>query len=220
VEIDAVSLNYRDLIIPKVLVPEEQTCATSSLTHTLQGMYPLPASFPRVPGSDACGTVISTGAKVTRFSTGQKVCTLFNQGHIAGPLTPATVNTGLGGALDGSLRQYGVFPESGLVLAPATLNPIEASTLTCAPVTAWNALYGLTDRALRPGDVVLTQGTGGVSIAALQFAIAAGATVIATTSSAAKAEKLKKLGAHHIINYKETPNWGEEAKKMTPGGEG
>jgi NADPH:quinone reductase-like Zn-dependent oxidoreductase len=185
-----------------------------------QGMYPLPASLPRVPGSDACGTVISTGPKVTRFSNGQKVCTLFNQGHIAGPLTPAIATTGLGGSLDGTLRQYAVFPESGLVLAPATLNEIEASTLTCAPLTAWNSLYGLTERALRPGDVVLTQGTGGVSLAALQFAVAAGATVIATTSSASKAEKLKKLGAHHIINYKENPNWGEEAKKLTPGGEG
>lgn len=201
VEIDAVSLNYRDLIIPK-------------------GLYPLPASFPRIPGSDACGTVISTGSKVTRFSTGQKVCTLFNQGHIAGSLTRAIAGTGLGGALDGTLRQYGVFPESGLVLAPSTLTPIEASTLSCAPVTAWNALYGIIDHALKPGDVVLTQGTGGVSIAALQFALAAGATVIATTSSAEKGRKLKELGAHHVINYKETTNWGEEAKKLTPGGEG
>ena len=157
---------------------------------------------------------------MTRFSTGQKVCTLFNQGHIAGYLTPATATTGLGGALDGTLRQYAVFPESGLVLAPATLTPIEASTLSCASVTAWNALYGLSDRALRPGDIVLTQGTGGVSIAALQFALAGGATVISTTSSAEKAKKLKELGAHHVINYKDTPNWGEEAKKLTPGGEG
>jgi NADPH:quinone reductase-like Zn-dependent oxidoreductase len=220
VEIDAVSLNYRDLIIPKVPCPEGQIFASSSLIHFMQGLYPMPASFPRIPGSDACGTVVSTGTKVSRFSTGQKVCTLFHQGHIAGPITPAIAGTGLGGALDGTLRQYAVFPENGLVLAPATLNPIEASTLSCAPLTAWNALYGLTDRALRPGDVVLTQGTGGVSIAALQFAIAAGATVIATTSSDAKAKKLKELGAHHIINYKDTPNWGEEAKKLTPGGEG
>ena len=106
------------------------------------------------------------------------------------------------------------------MLAPATLTPVEASTLSCAPLTAWNALYGLVGRALKPGDVVLTQGTGGVSIAALQFALAAGATVIATTSSADKEKKLKELGAHHIINYKNTPNWGEEAKKLTPGGLG
>jgi NADPH:quinone reductase-like Zn-dependent oxidoreductase len=186
----------------------------------LQGLYPFPATFPRVPCSDACGTVISVGAKVTRFSIGQKVCTTLNQGHIAGPFTPAIAVTNIGGSLDGTLRQYATFPESGLVLAPATLNPIEASTLSCAPVTAWNSFYGIADRALRPGDYVLTQGTGGVSIAAVQFAIAAGAVVIATTSSAAKAEKLKKLGAHHVINYKENPNWGAQAKKLTPGGEG
>lgn len=186
----------------------------------MQGLYPVPTSFPRIPCSDACGTVISVGARVTRFSIGQKVCTLFSQGHIAGPFTPAIAGTTLGGSLDGTLRKYATFPESGLVLAPATLSPIEASTLSCAPVTAWNSFYGLGDRALRPGDYVLTQGTGGVSIAALQFAIAAGAVVIATTSSAAKAERLKKLGAHHVINYKENPNWGTQAKKLTPGGEG
>jgi NADPH:quinone reductase-like Zn-dependent oxidoreductase len=103
---------------------------------------------------------------------------------------------------------------------PSNLNFLEASTLTCAALTAWNALYGLETRALKPGQWVLTQGTGGVSIFALQFAKAAGARVIATTSSKEKAETLKKLGADHVINYKETPNWGEEAAKLTPGGKG
>lgn len=183
-------------------------------------MYPFPVKLPLVPCSDASGTVVATGPKVSRFSTGDKALTLFNQGHLAGSLTPAIVMTGLGGGLDGTLRQYGVFNENGLVSSPTTLNPIEASTLSCAPVTAWNALYGLEGRVLKPGHVVLTQGTGGVSLAAAQFAIAAGATVIATTSSESKAKKLKELGAHHVINYKETPNWGEEAKKLTPGGLG
>jgi NADPH:quinone reductase-like Zn-dependent oxidoreductase len=100
---------------------------------------------------------------------------------------------------------------------PSNLNFLEASTLTCAALTAWNALYGLETRALKPGQWVLTQGTGGVSIFALQFAKAAGARVIATTSSKEKAETLKKLGADHVINYKETPNWGEEAAKLTGG---
>jgi NADPH:quinone reductase-like Zn-dependent oxidoreductase len=103
---------------------------------------------------------------------------------------------------------------------PSNLNFLEASTLTCAALTAWNALYGLETRALKPGQWVLTQGTGGVSIFALQFAKAAGAKVIATTNSKEKAETLKKLGADHVINYKETPNWGEEAAKLTPGGAG
>jgi len=101
---------------------------------------------------------------------------------------------------------------------PPSLSYLEGSTLTCAGLTAWNALYGSTP--LAPGDIVLTQGTGGVSTFAIKFAKAAGATVISTTSSAEKGEFLKKLGSDHIINYKETPNWGEEAAKLTPGGEG
>lgn len=100
---------------------------------------------------------------------------------------------------------------------PEGLSFEEAATLTCAGLTAWNALYGLSDKQLKPGDWVLTQGTGGVSIFGVQFAKAAGAKVIATTGSEEKAETLKKLGADHIINYKKTTNWGEEAKKLTGG---
>jgi NADPH:quinone reductase-like Zn-dependent oxidoreductase len=103
---------------------------------------------------------------------------------------------------------------------PTNLSFLESSTLSCAALTAWNALYGLESRALKPGQTVLTQGTGGVSIFALQFAKAAGARVIATTSSQAKADLLKKLGADHVINYKETPAWGEAAAKLTPAGAG
>jgi NADPH:quinone reductase-like Zn-dependent oxidoreductase len=149
-----------------------------------------------------------------------KVLTLFNQSHIAGSVDQQSLGTGLGGALDGTLREHGVFDESGLVAMPTNLSFIEGSTLPCAAVTAWNALYGLESRALKPGQTVLTQGTGGVSLFALQFAKAAGARVIATTSSSKKAELLKKYGADHVINYKETPNWGEEAAKLTPGGAG
>lgn len=177
-------------------------------------------ALPVVPGSDAAGTVIAVGKKVTEFQVGDKVCTLFNQEHQAGPITPRALGSGLGGAIDGTLRRVAVFPEHGLVAAPSTISPVEASTLTCAPLTAWNALYGLQSKALKPGDVVLTQGTGGVSLAAVQFARAAGATVIATTSSDEKGKKLKELGAHHVINYKTTPNWGEVAKSLTPNGEG
>lgn len=100
------------------------------------------------------------------------------------------------------------------------MNAIEASTLTCAPLTAWNALYGLQSKAIKAGEWVLTQGTGGVSLSGIQFAVAAGATVVATTSSKEKAEELKKLGATHVINYRETPNWGEVARSLTPEGTG
>ncbi|MCJ1316180.1 hypothetical protein MMC15_001500 [Xylographa vitiligo] len=195
------SLNYRDLIIPK-------------------GQYPFGTKPSVVPGSDGAGTVEAVGSGVTRFKKGDKVLTLFNQGHLAGSLTPANVATGVGGMVDGTLRQYGAYDEQGLVAMPETLDFQQGSTLTCAAVTAWNALYGLESSSLKPGDTVLTQGTGGVSIFGLQFAKAAGARVIATTSSDAKAEILKKLGADHIINYKTDENWGETAKKLTPGGLG
>lgn len=171
-----------------------------------------------MPASDGAGEVIHTGSKVSRFAVGDRVMTLFNQGHLAGSLDPKTAATGVGGVVDGALARHGVYDETGLVAIPPSLSYTEASTLPCAALTAWNALYGL--KQLMPGDVVLTQGTGGVSTFALQFALAAGATVIATTSSKEKAETLKKLGAHHVINYKETPEWGSEAKKLTPGGEG
>lgn len=151
------------------------------------------------------------------FEVGDKVCTLFNELHQAGPIDGRASASGLGGAINGTLRQYGVFPEHGLVAAPTNITPTEASTLTCAALTAWNALYGLESKALKPGHIVLTQGTGGVGIAAIQFAKAAGATVIATSSSADKCKYLEKLGADRVINYKETPNWGEVAKSWTPG---
>lgn len=168
-----------------------------------------------VPGSDGAGEVVAVGSKVTRFEKGAKVVTLFNQAHYGEDLTQRILGTGLGGAIDGTLRQYGIFNENGLAFMPKNLSYLEAGTLSCAALTAWNALYGL--KPVAPGDWVLTQGTGGVSIAGLQFAKAAGARVVATTSSSAKAETLKKLGADHVINYRENPNWGEEAKSFTGG---
>lgn len=159
--------------------------------------------------------VEAVGSKVDRFKKGDKVITLFNQGHIAGSLDEKSIAGGVGGVIDGTLRQYGSYDEQGLVHMPSNLDFVEASTLTCAGLTAWNALYGL--KQLAPGDWVLTEGTGGVSIFALQFAKAAGARVIATTSSASKGDRLKQLGADHVINYKEDTNWGETAKKFTGG---
>ncbi|KAI0153361.1 hypothetical protein BJ166DRAFT_468991 [Pestalotiopsis sp. NC0098] len=199
VKMHGASLNYRDLIIPK-------------------GFYPFPTKFPVVGGSDGAGEVLEVGSKVQQWKKGDKVVTLFNQGHQFGPVTVAASQTGLGGIVDGTLRQFGVFNENGLVRAPKNLDHVEASTLTCAGLTSWNALYGL--KPLKPGETVLVQGTGGVSIFALQFAKAAGATVIATTSSAEKGEVLKKLGADHVINYKEDTNWGKTARGFTTNGQG
>ncbi|KAL2179537.1 alcohol dehydrogenase-like protein [Thermothelomyces heterothallicus CBS 202.75] len=199
VKLRGASLNYRDLLIPK-------------------GQYPFPLNLPIVACSDGAGEVVAVGPRVTKWKPGDRVVTLFNQGHQSGPIDDAASKTGLGGCLDGTLRQYGAFDQDGLVRMPANLDFVEAATLTCAALTSWNALYGL--RRLQKGETVLVQGTGGVSLFALQFAKAAGATVIATTSSAAKAEVLKKLGADHVINYREDPNWGETARKLTPGGAG
>lgn len=196
VKFHAAALNYRDLIIPK-------------------GMYPFPLNFPVVPGSDGAGEVVEVGSKVTQFKKGDKVVTLFNQGHQYGDIDAYATTTGLGGTIDGTLREYGVFNEQGLVKAPKNLDYIETSTLTCAGLTAWNGLFGL--KPLKPGQTVLVQGSGGVSVFALQFAKASGATVITTTSSPVKAEKLKQLGADHVINYKTDPNWGETARKLTGG---
>ncbi|KAF4540696.1 alcohol dehydrogenase [Lasiodiplodia theobromae] len=194
----AASLNYRDLAIAK-------------------GTFPFPYKDDIVPASDGVGEVVAVGSRVTRFKLGDRVATLFNQAHVAGSLDQHSMATGVGGVLDGALRQYGAYDQEGLVHVPKNLDWLEAATLGCAGLTAWNAFYGLQGRLLRQGDWVVTQGTGGVSVFALQFAKAAGANVIATTSSPEKARRLKQLGADHVINYKETPNWGEAAKQLTGG---
>lgn len=126
-------------------------------------------------------------------------------------------DSGLGGSIDGTMRSVGAFDEQGLVKMPEGLNFIDAATLSCAGLTAWNALFGLLAKQLMAGQWVLTQGTGGVSIFAIQFAKLVGARVIATTSSDEKAKLLKSLGADHIINYRQTLNWGEVAKELTGG---
>jgi len=196
VKIHATSLNYRDLIIPR-------------------GEYPFPATPGVIANSDGAGEVVATGSKVQSFKAGDKVVTLFNQGHLAGPVDLNSAKTGLGGAIDGTLTKYAVLPETGILHMPSNLNYSEAATLTCAGLTAWNALYGL--KQIKPGDSILVQGTGGVSIFALQFAKAAGAFIVATTSSSEKAKTLKQLGADHVLNYKTTPEWGQAARDLTPG---
>lgn len=183
------------------------------------GQYPLNLKDGVVPGSDGAGSVVAVGRQVTRFKPGDKVVTLFNQANIGGPLKIESRKYALGGEIDGTLRTTAAFNEQGLVHLPSCLDAIEGASLTCAGLTAWNALNGLPSKQLLPGQWVLTQGTGGVSIFTLQFAKAVGAKVISTTSSAEKANRLKELGADHVLDYKKTPNWGEKAKELT-GGEG
>lgn len=174
-----------------------------------------------IPGSDGAGIVVAVGSSVSNFKAGDRVVT-----HMC-PFLPddqvptmADISAGLGHSIDGTLRTRGNFHESALVRAPKNLHSSRACTLTCSGLTAWNALFGLKGRAVQSSDWVLVQGTGGVSIAALQFAVAAGATVVATTSSAEKAARLKGLGAAHVLNYRQVPAWGTTVRALTPGGRG
>lgn len=151
---------------------------------------------------------------MTRFSTGQRVSPIFHLTHLYGSVKDTDIQHQLGGTYDGVFCEYGVFNEHGCVEIPSTLSYREAATLPCAALTAWNALYG-GPRKLKPGDVVLTQGSGGVSIFALQFAKLGGAQVISTTSNAEKGAKLRDLGADVIINYAEDSEWGQTAKSQS-----
>jgi NADPH:quinone reductase-like Zn-dependent oxidoreductase len=195
VRFHAASLNYRDLMFVK-------------------GTYNPKAKLPAVPFSDGAGEVVATGNEVTRWKTGDRVCPIFTQGWIEGAPTLQKNRTALGaGDRDGVLREYGAFDEEGLVKIPDSLSYEEAATLPCAAVTAWNAL--VRSGKLKAGETVLTLGTGGVSIFALQFAGMHGARVIATSSSDEKLERAKELGASLLINYRGTPEWDKEVLSLT-----
>ncbi|CZR62768.1 related to alcohol dehydrogenase [Phialocephala subalpina] len=196
VKLHAASLNYRDLAIAK-------------------GAKGLVTSHNVVPGSDGAGVIVSIGNLVTPFVPGDKVVTHMTPNFAEDAFPTFTeICAGLGHTVDGTIREFGVFDQSALVHMPKNLSFEEAATLTCSGLTAWNALFG-GGRTIGKGDSVLTQGTGGVSIAALQFAHATGATVISTTSSSSKASRLTTLGATHTINYRTNPSWGDTAKSLT-----
>jgi NADPH:quinone reductase-like Zn-dependent oxidoreductase len=197
VKFRAASLNYRDLMFVK-------------------GLYNPKARLPAVPFSDGSGEVVAVGADAKKWKVGARVCPIFTQAWLDGPLSTEKRRTTLGaGDLDGVLREYGAFNEEGLVEFPQHLSYEEAATLPCAAVTAWHAL--IVSGKLKAGDTVLTLGTGGVSIFALQFAKMHGSRVIATSSSDSKLQKAKELGADQIINYKKTPEWDKEVLHLTNG---
>jgi NADPH:quinone reductase-like Zn-dependent oxidoreductase len=196
IRLRAVSLNYRDLMVSK-------------------GVYNPKARLPLVPVSDGAGEVIAVGAGVTRWKPGERVVACFMPDWVDGPPDETKARSALGAGEAGLLAQEAVLPEHGLVPVPGHLSFEEAATLPCAGVTAWNAL--VTSGGLKPGDTVLVQGTGGVSIFALQFARLAGARVIATSSSDAKLERVRELGASDLINYKTTAEWDKKARELTGG---
>ena len=175
----------------------------------------IPAEAGRIPMSDGAGTVEAVGAGVTQFKPGDLVVSLFFPDWADGA-TPTTAFTRVpGDGIDGYACEAVVTPDHWFTHAPKGYSATEAATLTCAGLTAWRALFE--DGETKPGSTVLVQGTGGVSIFALQFAKAAGARVIATSSSDAKLERLKALGADELINYKENPAWGVKALELTGG---
>jgi NADPH:quinone reductase-like Zn-dependent oxidoreductase len=194
VRVRAASLNYRDLVMLKQAKKRKS---------------------PGIPLSDGAGEVVAVGDKVARVKAGDKVCGAFFPGWQSGAFKDEHHQNALGGSADGALREEMVLDEKSWVKFPAGWSFEEAATLPCAGVTAWNALYE--SAHVQAGDTVLVQGTGGVSIFALQLARAAGATVIATSSSAEKRARLTEMGASVTIDYKENPKWGDAARAATGG---
>jgi NADPH:quinone reductase-like Zn-dependent oxidoreductase len=197
VGIRAVSVNYRDLMMVK-------------------GKYNPRMKLPRVPCSDGAGEVVAVGAGVTAWKPGDRVMAIFMQNWLDGPLTAARARGALGGDIDGMMSDYVVLNEDGLVAVPDHLSFQEAATLPCAAVTAWNALAA---GDLKPGSTVLIQGTGGVSIFALQFARLKGLRVLGISSSYEKLERASAMGLDSGLNYRDNPEWDRWAMDQT-GGEG
>ncbi len=197
VRMRAASLNYRDLMV-----------ATGRY-----GSGTAPTDL--VPLSDGAGEVAAIGADVTRVKVGDRVAGMFMQSWVGGPIEAADGASALGGAIDGVLAEYVLFDQAGLVHLPEHLSFEEGATLPCAGVTAWNALFG--GPRLTSGQSVLVLGTGGVSIFALQFAHAAGARVIGTSSSDEKLERARALGAAEGVNYRQHPEWQHEVLRLTAG---
>ena len=209
-----VSLGHREATAPRAGEIKVRLHANSLNYHdfaVVSGMWG--PTEPRIPMADGAGVVLEVGEGVTEFSVGDHVVSTFFPTWLAGePLVEGFATTP-GDGVDGYAREVVTAMANAFTLAPKGWSHIEASTLTTAALTAWRAL--MSDDALKPGDTVLIQGTGGVSIFALQFAKMAGATVISTSSKDEKLERLKSFGADHLINYKKTPLWGNVVREIT-----
>ena len=195
VAMKAASLNYRDLLTVK----------------GMGGNYPLPL----VPFSDGAGEVAAVGPGVTRVRKGDRVCPSFFASWIDGPVTDKSRSRALGGSLPGVLQEKLLVDAEAVSTIPAHLDWNEAACLPCAGLTAWRAVT--IEAPIGSGNTILVQGTGGVSIFALQFAKARGARVIATSGSDEKLARARKLGADHGINYRSVPDWGKKVRELTDG---
>jgi NADPH:quinone reductase-like Zn-dependent oxidoreductase len=196
VRIDATSLNHRDLSFAR-------------------GQFYNPPAYPIIPLVDGCGEIIAVGDRVTRFKVGDRVITSYYPRWVDGALSASKTAISFGAQFDGTLAEEVVASEEFFTRAPASLTAAQASTLSCAGVTAWNALF--VAGAAKPGSSVLILGTGGVSLWALQLAKAAGLYAIVTSSSDAKLERVKALGADATVNYRTTPQWQTEVLRLTAG---
>ena len=198
VRIHAVSLNYRDLLM-------------------VEGAYNPRLSLPRIPCSDAAGEVIAVGESVTAVAVGDRVCTLFMQGWLDGPASAQNTNRALGGEIDGVLADHILLPAEGVIPFPGHLTYAEAATLPCAALTAWNAIHHAGDpiSPARQGDTILIQGTGGVSLFALQFAKLACLIPYGISSSDEKLARATNLGLEATCNYQQTPDWYKWIAEIT-----
>jgi NADPH:quinone reductase-like Zn-dependent oxidoreductase len=194
VRIHASSLNFHDDLVVRGKIP----CADG-----------------RIPLTDGAGDVIAVGDDVAEFKVADTVVSTFYPYWLGGEMTPATRRDIPGESVDGYAREYVCLPAHAFTRAPAGYTHVEAATLTCTGVTAWRGL--VVCGQVKPGDTVLILGTGSVSLFALQFAKIAGARVIATSSSEEKLERLQRLGADTVINYRAVPDWGRKAKDVTDG---
>jgi NADPH:quinone reductase-like Zn-dependent oxidoreductase len=197
VRVRAVSLNYRDLMVAG-------------------GNYLVNVDDPLVPCSDGAGEVLAVGAGVSRVRVGDRVAASFFPYWQDGPASAEKIRHALGGDIDGMLAEEVVLSEEALVTIPPGMSFVDASTMPCAGVTVWNAIFE-SSNAIRPGDTVLLLGTGGVSVLGLQLARAAGLRTIITSSSDEKLQRARELGAHHTINYRTLPEWQEEVLRLTQG---
>ncbi len=192
----AVSLNYRDIL-------------------TVAGTYNPRQQLPLTPCSDGVGEIVAVGDGVSSVGVGDRVATLFSQGWMAGEPTAGELRATLGGPIHGTLAELMVLPERGVIGIPDHLSDAQAATLPCAALTAWSAL--VEQGQVKAGDTVLVQGTGGVSVFALQFAQLLGARVIVTSSNDDKLVRARGLGAWQEINYLDDPAWGKTARALTGG---
>ncbi len=197
IRVHAVSLNYRDLMVAG-------------------GNYLVTVDDPIIPCSDGAGEVLELGPGVTRMQVGDRVAGSFFPYWQDGPTAPEKIRHSLGGDIDGMLAEEVVMHEDALAKIPASLSFVEASTMPCAGVTAWNAIF-VSSNGIKPGDTALFLGTGGVSVLGMQLARAAGLRTIITSSSDEKLVRARELGAHHTINYGSIPEWHEEVLAMTQG---